>query len=209
MLHFVVVQILPAWPFDDRDPKLITLFLPHHAFSFIITIPVIITGMAEDVNVQKIGASLLFAGGVSGMILAYTRTLDRRDPCQAWQAVCMYVCMRVCVLYWKHMCVGSNEFIDCVQLRVLHQAIAWIINGAFYDYCRWWVFPVCAYNLLNDRWASMGTAMQVAGVVVLVFMVFFNFLVGVDLHMTVFNRIKVALAGGQKKDSEKPKSLSE
>ena len=47
----------------------------------------------------------------------------------------------------------------------------------------------------------MGTAMQVAGVVVLVFMVLFNFAVGVDLHITVFNRVKVALAGGQKKDS--------
>ena len=96
MLHFVVVQILPAWPFDDRDPKLITLFLPHHAFSFIITVPVIITGMAEDVNVQKIGASLLFSGGVRGLMLSYTRTCDRRDPHQAWQEVCVCVCVCVC-----------------------------------------------------------------------------------------------------------------
>ena len=97
-LHFVVVvQILPAWPFDDRNPKLLMLFLPHHAFSFIITVPVIITGMAADVHAQKIGACLLFAGGVSALILSFTRTCDRRDPCQAWQEVCMcvhtYMCM--------------------------------------------------------------------------------------------------------------------
>ena len=47
----------------------------------------------------------------------------------------------------------------------------------------------------------MGTAMHVASVVVLVFMVFFNFAVGVDLHMTVFNRVKIALAGGQKRST--------
>ena len=77
------------------------------------------------------------------------------------------------------MRADNNKLIDCVQLRVVHQAIAWIVNAAFYDYCRWWVFPVCAYNMLNDRWAGMGGAMQAAVVVVAVFMVFFNFLVGV------------------------------
>ena len=100
MLHFVV-QILPAWPFDDRDPKMLSLVLPHHAFSLIIAVPAIITGMAEDVNAQKIGASLLFAGGVSCMILAYTRTCDRRDPCQAWQCVRMCACVYV-------FCIGNT-----------------------------------------------------------------------------------------------------
>ena len=39
--------------------------------------------------------------------------------------------------------------------------------------------------------------------------VIFNFLVGYDLHMTVVDRVKIALVGGQKGDSEKPKGLSE
>ena len=32
---------------------------------------------------------------------------------------------------------------------------------------------------------------------------------GYDLHMPVVDRVKIALAGGQKGDSEKPKGLSE
>ena len=46
--------MLPAWPFADRDPTLMTVFLPHHAFSFIITVPAIISGMAGEGGLSQL-----------------------------------------------------------------------------------------------------------------------------------------------------------
>lgn len=92
------MQIAPLWPFDDRDPKLLQMMIPHHLCALIITLPAICNGMHEMEDAQLIGASLLLAGGMTDAIVCLTRTRDRRDPVQAWQEVgrsssCLPACL--------------------------------------------------------------------------------------------------------------------
>lgn len=162
-VHDTFLMILPAWPFSDRNPQLLMLLIPHHAFSFVITVPAIVSGLGHDTDAQTIGACLLAAGGISAGALCFTRTCDRRDPAQAWQ-----------------------------------EAICWICNTIFYDYCRFYVFPIAVYNIISTKWSTYGVPMQAALVLVVLFMTFFNVMIGLDVHLTTLNRLKTALAGGEK-----------
>lgn len=84
-VHDTFAMCVPSWPFEDRNKKLMTLMIPHHAFSFLICWPVIMSGLHQDPNCQLVGVSLLFAGGVSCSSLGYARTLRRYSHTEAIQ----------------------------------------------------------------------------------------------------------------------------
>lgn len=162
-IHDTVLMIAPLWPFDDRDPKLLQMMIPHHLCALVITLPAICNGMHEMEDAQLIGASLLLAGGMTDAIVCLTRTRDRRDPVQAWQ-----------------------------------EAIGWLTNTIFYTYCRFYIFPICAYNILSTTWADMESYMQICSVLVLVSMTFFNVNVGISGLRVTVNRLTTAINGGAK-----------
>jgi len=56
----------------------------HHIVGVIIVIPVLITGLYLDQNLQLIGIAFLLAGGIGCCVLVLSRTMDRRVPKDAW-----------------------------------------------------------------------------------------------------------------------------
>lgn len=76
-VHDSALMVIPQWPFEDRNPKLMVLVLPHHLSSIIITVPSIVFGLHMNKDVQMIGACLLLAGGIGLGVLCFCRTMDR------------------------------------------------------------------------------------------------------------------------------------
>merc|ERR1719411_1778768 len=83
-IHDLVCMIFLYWPFEERDMKMLIVMGFHHIFGVIIIVPVLMTGLYLDHNLQLIGIALLLAGGVSCCGLVISRTMDRRIPQEAW-----------------------------------------------------------------------------------------------------------------------------
>jgi len=95
-LHDLLSMSLPAWPFRSegeakRDVKLTALIGMHHLSAALCTFPTLITGLHQNPHVQSIGAWLLLAGGISCVALAFSRTLNRKNPSEAKQDAAVWV----------------------------------------------------------------------------------------------------------------------
>jgi len=64
--------------------KMLVVMGIHHIFGVIIIVPVLLTDLYLDQNLQLIGIALLLAGAVSCLGLVISRTMDRRVPMEAW-----------------------------------------------------------------------------------------------------------------------------
>jgi len=83
-INDMMCMVFCFYPFHERDMKMICVMGFHHLFGFVIVVPALTTGLYLDHNLQFIGIALLFAGGVSCVVLALSRTMDRRIPREAW-----------------------------------------------------------------------------------------------------------------------------
>jgi len=83
-INDLVSMLFLCWPFEELDLKMIVIMGFHHIFGVIIIVPVLMTGLYLDHNLQLIGIALLLAGGVSCCGLVISRTMDRRIPQEAW-----------------------------------------------------------------------------------------------------------------------------
>jgi len=83
-INDMMCMLFVMWPFHERDMKMICVMGFHHLCGFVIVVPALITGLYLDRNMQFIGLTLLLAGGVSCVVLAVSRTMDRRSPREAW-----------------------------------------------------------------------------------------------------------------------------
>jgi len=83
-INDLVSMVFLCWPFEERDLKMIVIMGFHHIAGVIIIVPVLITGLYLDHNLQLIGIALLLAGGVSCCGLVISRTMNRRIKKEAW-----------------------------------------------------------------------------------------------------------------------------
>jgi len=83
-INDLVSMLFLCWPFEELDLKMIVIMGFHHIFGVIIIVPLLITGLYLDHNLQLIGIALLLAGGVSCCGLVISRTMNRRIKKEAW-----------------------------------------------------------------------------------------------------------------------------
>merc|ERR1711957_899175 len=63
----------------------------HHSAGILTVVPVLLNGMHMNRHVQKGGAALLLAGGISLVVLVVARTRDRRIASHARQSAYLWV----------------------------------------------------------------------------------------------------------------------
>jgi len=90
-INDLVSMLFLCWPFEELDLKMIVIMGFHHIFGVIIIVPLLITGLYLDHNLQLIGIALLLAGGVSCSGLVVSRTMDRRIPKEALMDFLMWL----------------------------------------------------------------------------------------------------------------------
>jgi len=90
-INDLMCMIFLWWPFEELDVKMLVVMGFHHIFGVIIIVPVLISGLYMDRNLQLIGIALLLAGGVSCLGLVISRTMDRRLPVEAWTDFLMWL----------------------------------------------------------------------------------------------------------------------
>jgi len=90
-INDLVSMLFLCWPFEKLDLKMIVIMGFHHIFGVIIIVPLLITGLYLDHNLQLIGIALLLAGGVSCSGLVVSRTMDHRIPKEALMDFLMWL----------------------------------------------------------------------------------------------------------------------
>jgi len=83
-INDMMCMLFVLWPFHERDMKMICVMGLHHLCGLVIIIPALTTGLYLDRNIQCMGVALLLNGGVGSVVVALSRTMDRRVPREAW-----------------------------------------------------------------------------------------------------------------------------
>ena len=87
-IHDLLCMCVRSFPFEGGiDLKLMIVLGIHHVAAALATVPAITSGATSNVHIQKIGAALLLAGGLSHLTLSTSRTRNRTIPSQAKQVL--------------------------------------------------------------------------------------------------------------------------
>jgi len=87
-IHDCALMFLNKWPFGDgaeKDLKLVAIMTVHHLASITCFVPTLLNGLHANPRVQKLGAALLSAGGVSLVAIVASRTRNRKNAAHARQ----------------------------------------------------------------------------------------------------------------------------